>query len=154
MTLKIMPANFWRKDPFRSEEGEFERMARQVHEMPETGATPKQKRLLKQEMEYLKSRYTAARLTLLPESMWRDMGNTGSFGVKNLNDLKRNLRADGVTRDIGRIEKQFLVDKKVSASIALQYSDGFVELVAGNTRLSMARVLGIQPRIVLVVTDW
>ena len=97
----------------------------------------------------------------LTNNVWKSMGNTGSWGAKKLDDLFKNLRRDGVRRNVSRIVTQFIGNGdvndwngRVSCPIVCKYADGFHELIAGNTRLTMAKILNIKPQVVIVKTDW
>ena len=119
-------------------------------------------------MRYLENLFNKASPEKLNSSIWRNLDNTGSWDVKTFEHLFRNLQKDGVKRDVSRIVKQFFngdrsgpINKpsgKVECPIIL-YAPGNppryrYRLLGGNTRLTMARVLGITPSVIILRTDW
>jgi len=92
----------------------------------------------------------------LENTLWKKIQNTGSYKVKSMKDVFGNLKKDGVVRDTDRIVKQY-TDGSADCPIVL-LAPGNVpyeyQLIAGNTRLSIARALKIKPKIILVKTDW
>ena len=96
--------------------------------------------------------------------MWRNLQNTSSWEVKTVDSIFRNLRRDGVRRNISRIANQFIgegmingFNGRVECPIILHSPDqtgNEYQLVAGNTRLSMARALNQTPEVIILETDW
>ena len=118
-------------------------------------------------MRYLENVFNKASPELLTDTIWRNLANTGSWNVKTFEDLFRNLQRDGVKRDVTNIVKQYFngprsgaIDRprgKVECPIILYTpeNDGSkYHLIGGNTRLTMARVLGIRPSVIILRTDW
>lgn len=119
-------------------------------------------------MRYLENLFNKASPESLSDTIWRDLKNTGSWNVRTFEDLFRNLQRDGVKRDVTNIVKQFFNGNrdgpisrpsgKVECPIIL-YAPGNprswqYRLLGGNTRLTMARVLGIKPSVIILRTDW
>lgn len=144
----------WIKGPFdgpTGEKREFERVALQW------GGEDN----LRENMAYLKKEYARSSPKPLLDAKWRTMANTGSWQTDSINKIIKNLKKDNVKRDVSRIVNQFIgpgevndFNGRVSCPIVLRLSDGSTELIAGNTRLSMARALGVQPKIIELITDW
>ena len=119
-------------------------------------------------MRYLENLFNRASPELLTDTIWRNLYNTGSWNVKTFEDLFRNLQRDGAKRDVSRIVKQFFngdrdgeinrPSGKVECPIILYAPSNprasEYKLLGGNTRLTMARVLGIRPRVIILRTDW
>lgn len=142
----------WKKDPFQSEQGEFKRVA--------DDNSPNSKDALIN-LNYLKLEYGKSSKVVLNDSTWSKLGNTGSWNVKTLDDLFANLRSDGIKRNVSRIVTQFIgtgtvnnYNGNVSCPIIIQSANKNCEVVAGNTRLTMCRILNIRPYVVIVKTDW
>ena len=119
-------------------------------------------------MRYLENLFDRASPEILSNTIWRGLDNSGSWRVRTFEDLFRNLQRDGVKRDISRIVKQFFNGDrsgpisrprgKVECPIII-YAPGNppmsqYRLLGGNTRLTMARVLGIRPSVIILRTDW
>ena len=119
-------------------------------------------------MRYLENIFNRASPELLTDSIWRTLQNSGSWNVKTFEDLFRNLQRDGVRRDVSLIVSQFFngnssgqIDRprgKVECPIILYAAEqprgAKYRLLGGNTRLTMARVLGIRPRVIILRTAW
>ena len=119
-------------------------------------------------MRYLENVFNKASPEILTDGTWRILDNTGSFRTNTFEDLFNNLQRDGVRRDISRIVKQFFngpatgaIDRprgKVECPIILYAPSNprgsRYRLLGGNTRLTMARVLGIRPSVIILRTDW
>ena len=89
------------------------------------------------------------------------MQNTGSWNTDSIDKLFKNLKRDRVKRDVSRIVTQFFgtgpideLNGNVACPMVVKMGDGSTILIAGNTRLSMARALGIRPKIIEIETDW
>jgi|APGre2960657404_1045060.scaffolds.fasta_scaffold54711_4 hypothetical protein len=133
----------WKKDPFRSEFGEFERVT--IEYSP--------KKQVRENLKYLETEYNRASKVSLVDSDWRKLGNTDSFETNTIQDVYDAIRANNTPRDVERILRQY-VSGSISCPIVIKFADGRLQLVAGNTRLMIARVLQIKPKIILVKTDW
>lgn len=147
----------WIKGPFdgdRGEKREFERISLKF------GGEAN----LKENVEYLKKKYLYSAQSspkLLLDSKWQTMHNTGSWQIDSISKIIKNLKKDNVKRDVSRIINQFIgpgevndFNGRVSCPIVLRRGDGSTVLIAGNTRLSMARALGVRPKIIELITDW
>ena len=143
----------WTKDRFDDEIEEFKRFAEEY--VDETDQA------LREGLDYLKKKYDRARPKILIDNKWKNMKNTGSWNTDSIDKIFKNLKRDRVKRDVSRIVTQFFgtgpIDKingNVACPIAVTRDDGRTFLIAGNTRLSMARALGIRPKIIEIETDW
>ena len=138
----------WIKDPFISEQAEFERVAKDY--------SGDSKKSYQETFKDLKARYAGSSLFKLMYTDWRGMLNTDSWETDTVKKMDYAISWGGHLegpRDAGRIFYQY-ASLKVSSPIALRLGNGKLELIAGNTRLMGARVLGITPRIVIIKTDW
>lgn len=135
----------WVKDPFISEQDEFERVAKDY--------SGDSKELYQENFKYLKARYAGSSLFKLMDTDWRKMSNTDSWTTDTVNKMENAISRNNAPRDVSRIFYQY-ASLKVSSPIALRLDNGELELIAGNTRLMGARVLGITPKIVIIKTDW
>ena len=142
----------WTKDSYQSEHTEFKRHADK--ESPDAKSA-------KENLQYLKLAYGKSNKVTLTNNVWKSMRNTGSCCAKKMDDLFKNLRRDGVRRNVSRIVTQFIGNGdvsdwngRVSCAIVCEYADGARDLIAGNTRLTMAKILNIKPQVVIVKTDW
>lgn len=118
----------------------------------------------KDSLNYLKSEYAKSRITDLQDNVWKILQNSGSWEVNSFNDLFKNMKKDNVKRDVSRIMTQFIGkgvvndwSGRVECPIILLAPGNkpyHYNLIAGNTRLTAARALGIRPKVVIVRTDW
>ena len=143
----------WTKDKFDQEIEEFKRFAEEyVVEIDHA---------LREGLDYLKKKYDKATPKILIDNKWKYMKNTGSWNTDSINKLFKNLKRDRVKRDVSRIVTQFFgngpideLNGNVACPIVVKMDKGRTILIAGNTRLSMARALGIRPKIIEIETDW
>jgi hypothetical protein len=142
----------WIKDPFQSEAVEFKRHS----DYKGHNAVARTKNF-----QYLKLIYGKSNKIALNDQTWKQMINTGSWSAKKMDDLFKNLRMDGVRRNVSRIVTQFIGNGevndwngRVSCPIVCKYTDGSHELIAGNTRLTMAKILNIRPQVIILRTNW
>jgi hypothetical protein len=135
----------WVKGSFISEQGEFERVAKDY--------SGDSKESYQENFKDLKARYARSSLFKLMDTDWRGMSNTDSWTTDTVKKMENAISRNNAPRDVGRIFYQY-ASLKVSSPIALRLGNGKLELIAGNTRLMGARVLGITPRIVIIKTDW
>lgn len=134
----------WKKDPFSIEAHEFGRITAEY--------TP-DKKDLRNNLIYLQTQYNKSRPVSLIGNDWRKLGNTDSFETNTMEEVYAALKRNNAPRDVDRILRQY-VSGSVSCPIVMKFADNSLVLVAGNTRLMIARVLKIKPKIILVETDW
>lgn len=135
----------WKKDPFNNERSEFLRITTQY--------SPPDKKQINENFILLQQLYNKASKVPLVDRDWRKLGNTDSFETDTMQEVYAALKRNNAPRDVDRILRQY-VSGSVSCPIVIKFGDGRLELVAGNTRLMLARVLKIRPKIILVETDW
>ena len=135
----------WSKDKVSVEAHEIERTAAKFSDNDKT--------LTSENFTYLKKLYSKATPTLLSNTDWSTMANTDSYSTTTVEQMQKALEDNNAPRDIGRIFTQY-ASLKVSCPIAIRLEDGTLELIAGNTRLMAAKVLGITPKIIILKTDW
>jgi hypothetical protein len=137
----------WNKSPYNEERGEFERLTKERTPLNANAKT------FKDNNEYLKKAYTNAKMVTLTDFMWRKLGNTDSWTTDTLRKVYDAFKRNNEYRSVGNILTQF-ESGKVNAPIVIQFADKSMELVAGNTRLMMAKILGITPKVYLIESDW
>jgi hypothetical protein len=149
----------WKKASFEKEKNEFERVVNNF-----TANDKNYKVEFKKNFEYLKKEYSTSNIQDLSDSVWKILDNTGSWKVNTFSDLFLNLRKDGVKRDVSRIVSQFVGIGEVNdfrgtvecpiILMAGGQTPKYYHLIAGNTRLTIARILKIKPKLVIIKTDW
>lgn len=141
----------WTKVRYNDERDEFNRTIAAFSK----GGGPK---VVKDNGEALERLYNKSTLVLLSDTMWRKLENTDSFTTETVSDIAKAIerKARRITgkRSIEAVIKEFMTGK-VRAPIVVEYDNGRkYALVAGNTRLMVARMLGIKPSVILIRTDW
>jgi len=91
-----------------------------------------------------------APLHVLTDEEWRTIRNTESCKPSLTIAEVRRFARDWTYRDVDRIEQGFRRGDPMPAPIVLVKPDGEWTCVAGNTRLSVARAIGIQPTVLLI----
>ena len=134
----------WKKVAYNDELAEFERTARAFTTADND---------IKTNVATLKLKYKTAKLKTLSLSDWKRLRNTDSYMTETIESAQKSIKRNGEPRNLISIINEFITGS-VRAPIALQLSDKSLYLVAGNTRLMVARFLDIKPRIVVVETDW
>lgn len=99
------------------------------------------------DMEKVRAQFTPDRLRPLTDSIWRTLGNTDSYDVKD--EAQAAKLAESYGKDLRSILKLLINGGTIDAPVVL-HRDGEFELVSGNTRLMASRALGITPTILLV----
>ena len=89
----------------------------------------------------------------LSEDMWKQLENTDSYDIssKNWALVEEHAVAGHMDRprDWRTLKTQFEDGASIEAPIVLK-TKGILHLVSGNTRLMIARALGITPKVLLV----
>lgn len=85
-----------------------------------------------------------ARLVPLDDNTWAKMSNTDSWNIKSGDMDSVNSLAKGYGRDATSIAQGFQSGSPMPAPIVLSHK-GSPYLVGGNTRLMVARAMGIRP---------
>lgn len=85
----------------------------------------------------------------LSDDIWSKLHNTDSWDIKSIEDAR--VLADEYDKDIESLIRGFESGKaSIPAPIVLKRQEGGYYLIAGNTRLMVARAFGMIPRIYLV----
>lgn len=139
----------WKKVPLDQEVEEFERTT--------DAFTPKNipgyKRIFKANLDYLKAAYKTAKPEPISMTVWRALENTDSYKVKTMDDVEKAIRLNGEPRDAKAVQKEIL-SNETRAPIVLQHSGNHFYLIAGNTRLMVAKTLNVTPKVIILKTDW
>lgn len=88
-------------------------------------------------------------LSSLESWLWSKLENTDSNDVKKGEWEKVKDLSDQVRRDWEDIKKKMEDNTTMDAPIILKYKDTY-HLVSGNTRLMVAKALGVTPRVMIV----
>ena len=88
-----------------------------------------------------------AKLVTLTDEIWRKLGNTDSWETKTWDEVKE--RADEYGKDWETVAEGMRNGDELPAPIVVKWKNGTYRLIGGNTRLMVARVLGIRPKIAL-----
>ena len=100
------------------------------------------------DLHEIENAYQHGSLVELTDDIWKKMDNTDSWEIEGLEQAKIHAKEYG--RDIERIIEGFKSGEDLPAPIVLIKPDGVPYLVAGNTRLMVARALGVTPKVVMV----
>ena len=92
--------------------------------------------------------YENGSLIDLTDDIWEKMENTDSWNIRDLQHAKEY--AEEYDKDIESIIEGFESGNRLPAPIVLIKSDGVPYLIAGNTRLMVARALKVIPKVVMV----
>lgn len=117
----------WEKDNFEREKGEFQRVIRE-HRL-----TSKERELISE----FRTKYNEADPISIDKKIWDSLENTDSHigSIRNAESLRRIIFQYKSPLEIIRLNKQFIIDRKIHCPIILQKGDGSFTLVGGNTRL-------------------
>jgi hypothetical protein len=128
----------WEKPSFGEEREEFERTAEE----------------LDLKLEKLHDAFKNGNLRLLPKSIWEKLNNTDSIKTDSFDSLvqvlqKYKKKDPEFERDWLGMKNAYKKGLPMKAPIVLKHK-GEYHLIAGNTRLMVARVLGVQPFVFLI----
>lgn len=126
---------------FRYEMGEIERTAQEF-------APKNHQQFMKEFVE----QGTKSQLTELSEEIWKDLENTDSYDISLGGWEEVADHADFIGRDWETKKRLMENGNPIHAPIILK-KNGRYHKVAGNTRLMVARALGIRPTVVIVDMD-
>lgn len=113
--------------------------------LEERGEITRQAQELRMDWRQLMNPIRQSRLTFLDDNTWANMHNTESTDP-NLS-LQQLLSWDH--RDVSRILQAFQTGGSLPAPIVLVHENNIICL-AGNTRLSVCKVLGVRPKVLMV----
>lgn len=95
----------------------------------------------------------SASMAELTEEMWSKLENTDSYGIalQDWSGVEEHAVAGHADhpRDWQLLKSQYEAGASIEAPIVLK-TNGILHLVSGNTRLMVARALGITPQVLLV----
>ena len=130
---KMAGKDAWRPAKWEDEEGEFERVA------ADEGVP----------LKALKQAFKNHAVEELTDDQWAGLENTDSWETDSFDKVHK--LAVEYDKNLNYVIHQFGSPKqKVEMSIVLKRKDGSTTLVAGNTRLMMARALGVRPKVMVV----
>lgn len=121
------PSMTWTKPSFESESGEFLRVAQ------EEGIS----------YDSLKRSFAHGYLKSLNRREWELLDNTDSYNISSIDEAIQY--SEEYARDWKRIKQAFDIGGSLPAPIVLEFNDGKITLVAGNTRLMFAKALHVKP---------
>lgn len=131
----------WTRTSFSDEKEEFLRTAKFF-------SNTKQKN---ENFKILETNYKTAKLLPLNDRDWSKMQNTDSWDTNTIEKIQKVVKK--VPRSVEAVINEFF-SGKVRTPIALRLGDGTLYLVAGNTRLMVAKMLEVKPKLMIVDTDW
>jgi hypothetical protein len=101
-------------------------------------------------IELMRQAETMGRLMELSEEVWSRLGNTDSFdiGESGWNTVRQHSDSQEVKRDWESLKNLLVRGDAVDAPIIMKRR-GEYHLVSGNTRLMVARALGMRPHVLL-----
>lgn len=138
----------WKKVPYYDEKEEFRRTAKFFSDDPKS---------FNDNSKALEKFYNVANLTKLTEQIWRKLENTDSWETDTILKIQKAINVNSSSsgsRSIENVLKEFF-NGSVRAPIVLQYDENkSYTLIAGNTRLMVARMLNTPVNVVLVKSDW
>lgn len=132
----------WEKPSLEREFGEIDRTAKEFSQAD--------KDLYNKIMWAFKNQFDSARLEILTDDIWSVLENTDSFHELSYGDEKKLSEIAEINK---RPWKKKFSDIKTGASMAAPIifkMNGRYHKVSGNTRLMIARVLGIWPKVIFI----
>lgn len=146
---KVQKMNWIRPDP----RAEYEEITRTLKQFLNLDPSP-------ENVSRALASYEAGKIVELSNSDWEALENTDSFSeirpgrvddVEHLIAGSNSDLPDHLKRSVPRLLDAFQ-GGSIDAPIIMRNSEGRLHLVSGNTRLMLARALGIQPYVLMV--DW
>ena len=138
----------WKKVPYDEERGEFERTSKQFSD---------DSKALEENKKNIRNKYSQSSVVDLQSKYWQMMENTDSWETDTISKIQSAIGSNSSSsgsRSIENVLKEFLTGS-VRAPIVLQYNEGkSYYLVAGNTRMMVARMLGISVKVAMIKSDW
>jgi len=139
----------YKKSKFENEMDEFDRVVSQFS----NGTDPD----WDYKMFQIKQIYTTARVSLISTRIWQILENTDSYHTDTREKIMKAIKSNSASsgkRDIDSVIKEY-ESNSVRAPILLSYEGGRkYTLVAGNTRLMVAKMMGINPKVLILKTSW
>lgn len=103
--------------------------------------------LSRDEIAAIRDQFSQSNMVDLTEDIWSRLNNTDSYGVLDEDEVA--ALAQEYMKDWVSIKERLEGGGPMDAPIVLLW-DGEYELIAGNTRLMLCRVMGITPQVLLV----
>ena len=124
----------WSKSPFSAEQDEFQRVSKDKH-IP---------------LPLLRQKYQTSTTVKLTDTIWRVLDNTESFRTMSENQMRTLMRT--YKRDVDAVLAEFHKGVVRCPIVLRTGAPGkyHYHLVAGNTRLCIARFVKLQPTVQLV----
>jgi hypothetical protein len=139
----------YKKTKFEDEMDEFDRVVSEFSNGTDEDWDSKFSQIKK---IYAKS----AKVNLSP-IIWQKLENTDSYDTDTIEKIQKAVKSNTASsgkRDIADVIKEYN-SNSVRAPIIMSYGGGKkYTLVAGNTRLMVAKMLDINPKVVIVKMDW
>lgn len=138
----------WVRPNLKNERSEIERTLREF-----IGLSPNNI-----DIENILASIESAPITQLTEADWAQLENTDSFdSVRpgHLEDVEQIIeeynqdQSRGTQRNVQTLVDAFNTGAEMEAPVILKNESVKMHLVSGNTRLMVARALGIQPRVII-----
>lgn len=98
----------------------------------------------------LKQKINNTKATEISDDVWSKLGNTDSWETDTLDKVAKLAKEYG--RDYKSILKGFGDEKDMPAPMIIKKNNKY-ELIGGNTRLMVARALGIRPKVIIADMD-
>lgn len=129
----------WEKPSFNEELEEFERTAEE----------------LDLDINSLKNAFENGELRMLPSRIWEKIKNTDSLKTDSFDSIvqviqKYQKKDPEFERDWRGLKNSYNKKHPMKAPIVLKHNKEFY-LIAGNTRLMVAKVLGVTPFVYLII---
>lgn len=99
-------------------------------------------------LEVLLTAVNQGKLVILNNELWSQMENTDSWETTDMQSVER--LGNEYERDVNSLVHAMKTGKTIPAPIVLIKPDGIPYLIGGNTRLMVARALGLRPKIFLI----
>lgn len=131
------------KVPFKDEKEEFIRTVKEFSSEED----------FDENLNLLKKLYKNAEPQVLDKKHWKEMENTDSWKTTTRKKIEKAIVDNNEPRNIDAVIDEFK-SKTIRCPIVLEKEDGVYYLIGGNTRLMVAKLLGIIPKIVVLKTDW
>ncbi len=138
----------YKKTKFENEMDEFDRVVSQFSNGTDADWDYK--------MFQIKQIYATAGVSLISTSIWQRLENTDSYHTDTREKIMKAIKSNSASsgkRDIDSVIKEY-ESNSVRAPIILSYGVGKYTLVAGNTRLMVAKMMGINPKVLILKTSW
>jgi len=102
----------------------------------------------KVDLNTLHNMFNQGKLVPLTEDVWASLENSDSYKISKIEEAIEYANSYG--KDWESIVEAFKTGSALPASIIIKWKTGESELVAGNTRLMVARAFKVQPIVFLI----